>query len=82
MNHLILSHLLVSCFISIRVHGRHKVDSSLCDQPDNTLVAPLVLSAHVLHEVEDQLSAKSLIPVHPCHVPKLWLTCQKRKSET
>lgn len=73
-------HLLVSCFISVRVHGGQEVDSSVGDQSDDTLVSLLVLTADVLHEVEDQLSAKNLVPVHPCHISKLWLTCQERKE--
>lgn len=68
--------------MAVGVHGGQQVDPCLCDQADNALVAPLVLSAHVLHEVEDQLAAKSLVPVHPCHVAKLWLTCQPAKTQS
>lgn len=71
------THFLISYFISIRVHGGQEVDSRLSHQPNDALVALLVFSAQVLHEVEDELSAEGLVPVHPRHVPKLRLPCQE-----
>lgn len=76
-SHFYFPHLLISFFVSIRVHGGQEVDSSLSHQPNDALVALLVFSAQVLHEVEDELSAKSLVPVHPGHVAKLRLPCQE-----
>lgn len=57
------------------------MDSSVGDQSDDTLVSLLVLTADVLHEVEDQLSSKNLVPVHPRHISKLRLTCQEREKK-
>lgn len=76
------THLLVSTFIPIRVHGRQEVDSCLSHQPNNTPVALFVFFAQVLHEVEDELSTKDLVAVHSCHVAKLWLSCQREHLES
>lgn len=67
--------LLESHLVSIGVHGGQQVDAGLCDQPHHSLVAPLVLLAHVLHEVEQQLATQHLVPVHPGNVAELWLSC-------
>lgn len=56
------------------------MDPRLGHQPDDALVALLVLSAHVLHEVEDELSAEGLVPVHPGHVAELGLPCRGGES--
>lgn len=76
------THLLVSGFIAIRVHGRQEVDSCLSHQPNDTPVALFVFFAQVLHEVEDELSTKDLVAVHSCHVAKLWLSCQRERLES
>lgn len=39
------TNLLISFFVSIRIHGGQEVDSRLSHQPDDALVAPLVFSA-------------------------------------
>lgn len=77
-----VTHLHVGFFVSVGVHGRQEMDAGLGHQPDNALVAPLVLPAEVLHEVEDQLPAQGLIAVHPGHVAELRLPCQTRKRLT
>lgn len=76
------SHLRVSSFVAIRIHGRQKVDSGLGHQPNHTLVALPVFFAQVLHEVEDELSAEDLVAVHPRHIAKLWLSCQRERLES
>ncbi len=77
-----MTHLLIRLLIAIRVHGGQEVDSSLSHQPNDALVALLVLSTQVLHEVEDEFSANNLISVHPRHVAKLWFACQEGNLES
>lgn len=76
------SHLCISSFVAFRIHGRQEVDSGLSHQPNHTLVALLVFFAQVLHEVEDELSAEDLVAVHPRHVAKLWLSCQRERLDS
>lgn len=76
------SHLLVSSFVAIGIHGRQEVDPGLRHQPDHTLVALLVLLAQVLHEVEDELPAEHLVAVHPRHVAKLRLSCRRERFQS
>lgn len=72
--------LLKGHLVSVRIHGRQQVDASFFDQVDNPLVSSRVLLAQILHEVEQQLPAQSLVPVHPCDVSKLWFSCRTRQS--
>lgn len=64
------------------MEGSRWIDPSLSDQSDNALVALLVFTAQVLHQVQDELSTQGLVAVHPRHVAKLGLTCQRHKLET
>lgn len=68
-------HLFKSHLVSVRVHGRQEVDAGLFDQADDALVPTFVLLAHELHQVEQELSAQHLVPMHPCNVSELWLSC-------
>ncbi len=76
-SHFNFTHFLISSFISIRVHGGQEVDSRLSHQSNDALVALLIFSAQILHEVEYELSTEGLVPVHPRHIAKLWLACQE-----
>lgn len=50
------------------------MDARLSDQPHHSLVSAFVLLAHVLHQVEQQLAAQHLVPVHPGNVAELRLS--------
>ena len=67
------AYLLIGGLVAVGVHGGQKVDPGLCDEPYDSLVAALVLATHVLHEVEQQLPAKDLVPVHVGDVAELRL---------
>lgn len=56
------------------------MDAGLCDQAHHALVAAFVLLAHVLHQVEQQLAAHHLVPVHPGNVAELRLSCRGRRE--
>lgn len=56
------------------------MDARLCDQPHHSLVAAFVLLAHVLHQVEQQLAAQHLVPVHPSNVAELRLSWRGRRK--
>lgn len=73
-------HLFKSHLVSVRVHGRQEVDASLFDQADDALVPTLVLLAHELHQIEQELSTQHLVPMHPCNVSELWLSCGGRQN--
>lgn len=47
---------------------------------DYALVALFVLLTDVLHQVQQQLSAQSLVSVHPCHIAELRLACRGQQS--
>lgn len=53
------------------------MDAGGVDQVDDGLVALLVLVAHVLGQVDEQLPAHGLVAVHVGDVLKLGLTCRK-----
>ena len=72
--------LLEGHLVSVGVHGGQQVDAGVLDQADDALVASFVLLTHELHEVEDELSAQNLVPVHPCNVTKLWFSCRGRQN--
>lgn len=76
-----VTYLFVCFFVSIWVHGGEEMDAGLSHQPNNALVAPLVLPAEVLHEVEDQFPAQDLVAMHPGHVAKLWFPCKIKKRK-
>lgn len=75
-----LRHLFEGDLVSVGVHGGQEVDAGVGDQLDDALVPSLVLLADVLHEVEQQLPAQYLVPMHPCNVAELWLSCRGRQS--
>lgn len=77
---LTMLHLFKGQLVSIGVHGGQKVDASLFDQVDDTLVTLFVLLAHVLHEIQQKFSTQHLVPVHPSHITKLWLTCREHHN--
>lgn len=56
------------------------MDASLFNQMDYAWVALFVFLTDVLHQVQQQLSAQNLVPVHPCHVTELRLTCRGQQS--
>ena len=68
-------HLFKGHLVAIGVHGGQEVDAGFFDQADDALVAPLVLLAHVLHQVEQELPAQHLVPVHPGDVSELRFPC-------
>ena len=55
------------------------MDTSLFDQVDDALVALFVLVAHVLHQIEKNLPAHHLVPVHPCDITELRFSCRGRR---
>lgn len=52
------------------------------DEVDDSLVALLVLIAEVLGQVDDQLSADSLVTMHVGDVFKLRLACRETKKSS
>lgn len=56
------------------------MDASFFDEVDYALVALFVFLTDVLHQVEQQLSPQNLVPMHPCNVTKLRLTCRGQQS--
>lgn len=56
------------------------MDAGLLDEADDALVPSFVLLAHVLHQIEQELSAQHLVPMHPCNVSELWLTCRGHQN--
>lgn len=56
------------------------MDAGLLDEADDALVPSFVLLAHVLHQIEQELSAQHLVPMHPCNISELWLTCRGRQK--
>lgn len=74
------NHLRSSFLKAVRVHGGHEVDAGVLDEVDDGLVAALVLVAQVLSQVDEQLSAHSLVAMHVGDVLKLRLTCRGKKT--
>lgn len=74
------SHLGGSFLKAIWVHGGHEVDAGVVDEVNDCLIALLVLVAKVLSQVDEQLSAHSLIAVHVGDILKLRLTCREKKA--
>lgn len=77
-------HLRGSLLEAVRVHGGHDVDARAVDELHDGLVALLVLVAQVLGQVDQQLPAHRLVPMHVANVLKLWLPWElgKEKGET
>lgn len=74
--------LLKRHLVSVRVHGGQQVDASLFDEADDSLVSSPVLLAQILHQVEQELPAQDLVPVHPRDVSKLRFSCGGRSQNT
>lgn len=71
---LLSNHLRGGLLEAVWVHGGHEVDAGAVDEVDDRLVALLVLVAEVLSQVDEQLSAHSLVAVHVANVLELGLT--------
>lgn len=76
---LLSNHLRGGFLEAVWVHGGHEVDAGIVDEVDDGLIALLVLVAKVLSQVDEQLSAHSLVAVHVGDVLKLRLTCREKK---
>lgn len=77
---LLSNHLRGGFLEAVWVHGGHEVDAGIVDEVDDGLIALLVLVAKVLSQVDEQLSAHSLVAVHVGDVLKLRLTCRGKKA--
>lgn len=56
------------------------MDAGVVDEVNDGLIALLVLVAKVLSQVDEQLSAHSLIAMHVGDILKLRFTCREKKA--
>lgn len=56
------------------------MDACFFDEVGDALVSTFVLLAHVLHQIEQQLSTQRLVSVHPCNISELRFACRGRHS--
>lgn len=75
-------YLLGSHFVPVGVHGGHDVDARVMDEVCDPLVATAVLLAQELRELQQQLTAQHLIPVHVPNVLELRLHWREQESDT
>lgn len=75
----VLRHLFKGHLVSVWVQRRQEVDACFFDEVGDALVSALVLLAHVLHQVEQQLPTQNLVSVHPCNISELWFACRGRQ---
>lgn len=66
-------YLLGSHFVPVGVHGGHDVDARVMDEAGDALVAPAVLLAQELGELQQQLTAQHLVPMHVPNILELRL---------
>jgi len=74
-------YLLGSHFVPVGVHGGHDVDARVVDEAGDPLVAPAVLLAQEFGELQQQLTAQHLVPMHVPDIFELWLHCRKQESD-
>lgn len=75
-------YLLGSHFVPVGVHGGHDVDARVVDEARDPLVAPAVLLAQELRELQQQLTAQHLVPMHVPNILELWLHWREQDSDT
>lgn len=73
-------YLLGSHFVPVGVHGGHDVDARVVEEAGDALAAPAVLLAQELGELQQQLAAQHLVPVHVPDVLELRLHCREQHS--
>lgn len=66
-------YLLGSHFVPVGVHGGHDVDARVVDEAGDALVAPAVLLTQELGELQQQLTAQHLVPMHVPNILELRL---------
>lgn len=58
------------------------MDARVMDEVGDPLVAPAVLLTQELGELQQQLTAQHLVPMHVPDVLELWLHWRKQESDT
>lgn len=74
-------YLLGSHFVPVGVHGGHDVDARVLDEARDPLVAPPVLLAQELRELQQKLTAQHLISMHVPNILELWLHWREQESD-
>lgn len=74
-------YLLGSHFVPVRVHGGHDVDACVVDEACDPLVAPAIFLTQELGELQQQLTAQHLVPVHVPNILELWLHWREQESD-
>lgn len=57
------------------------MDASGVDDGLNSLIPQIILRTQILGQVDEQLAAQHLVPVHVAHQLDLWLDCRERTEE-
>lgn len=74
-------YLLGSHFVPVGVHGGHDVDARVVDEARDPLVAPAVLLTQELRELQQQLTAQHLVPMHVPNILELWFHWREQESD-
>lgn len=69
-----------SHLVAVRVHGRQDVDAGVLDEAQDALVPVPELLAEEFRQLQQQLTAQHLVPVHVPHILDFWFHWKQKRN--